>query len=879
MSAKLFLLLLPLAHAAISEHRVSSLPGWEWELPSRQYSGFISAEKTQTPGHERMLHYVFVEAENNPETAPVVLWTNGGPGCSSLEGWMMEMGPLRPDPTDPSGRRLTRNPMTWSLYANMLYLEHGVGVGFSYSNSGDVHLDDESDAEMVQIFLRNFFFPSTGHAGFPEFSSNDFYLTGESYAGVYIPHIANHIRLANLEEATAAQRINLQGFMIGNGCSGSDTFNCGDPPENTQFLKSSGGMKLDFLHGHGLVGTTLFDEIVDACPDPKPDWGYDGQCSGLTKTEMCGMDIQGFIDQYFNPASCMGPIPERFLGKNFTTTGSWASVGGTKAGYTADELAQVWNASLWPMIRRGEGEASVAHLDLNASNVWRMDKPGPELTKVVEGIWPAVTGGDTTHDPLGRRVHVECCAKYDLAMERLGTVNIYNIDDHDCTPGSLSAVAGAERSEADRGRDVREILAAKGMPLDDASASPSSSQTSGLRSTAFDAARMRAQLHKPGYTTVNVVVEPMRDLDACGGDSFNVRYFNRPDVWAALNVDREGPAASAHKTGWKWAECASRPLFNYTKTTASHTELYQKHLVPEMRVTIFSGDVDACVPYLGTMRWVADVAENYTMIGNDWNAWTADSNVAGYFSTWDVPNSAHNFTFSTVRGAGHMVPETQPKSALALFYRFLHGLPMQYAEPEPLRLLQENVRIVGGTSQLGTAAVGSTVTLAVDVDGGVGPLSYQWFRDGHAVDSDSFGSQLTLHRVVAGRDGGSYYCTITSGLGTSVTSQPLSLTIQDASATDTQAGTEGTAEWLLDQREQGGGAWWRWGLVCVAVGAAAALVTMMVRHRVARLNAVRAGVLEMEEGLYSSKASKGGESATADRSWSGSYSEVEVSTV
>ena len=41
----------------------------------------------------------------------------------------------------------------------------------------------------------------------------------------------------------------------------------------------------------------------------------------------------------------------------------------------------------------------------------------------------------------------------------------------------------------------------------------------------------------------------------------------------------------------------------------SHTELYQQHLAPEMRVLIFSGDVDACVPYLGTMRWVADVAE------------------------------------------------------------------------------------------------------------------------------------------------------------------------------------------------------------------------------------------------------------------------------
>ena len=319
----LFALLVVGARAEVAEHRVASLPGWDHELPSKQYSGFLSAEETPTPGHERKLHYVFVEAENSPETAPVVLWTNGGPGCSSLEGYMMEMGPLVPDENDPAGQRLTRNPWTWNIHANMLYLEHGVGVGFSYSNGGDVQLDDESDARDVHWFLRNFFFPASPEEGFGEYATNEFYLTGESYAGIYIPHIANTIRLGNLDQAEDASRINLQGFMIGNGCSGSDTFNCGDPPDNTEFLKSSGGMKLDFLHGHGLVGTPLFDDVVDACPDPKPDWGYDPQCSGLTSSVMCGLSAQDFIDQFFNHASCMGPVPEEFLGANLTTSGRW----------------------------------------------------------------------------------------------------------------------------------------------------------------------------------------------------------------------------------------------------------------------------------------------------------------------------------------------------------------------------------------------------------------------------------------------------------------------------------------------------------------------------------------------------------------------------
>ena len=124
------------ATAAVDADEITALPGWDHELPSKQYSGFLSAEETPTPGHERKLHYVFVEAENSPETAPVVLWTNGGPGCSSLDGLVYEHGPFRINATD--NTKLVRFDHTWAKLANMLYLEAPVGVGFSYS-------DDASD--------------------------------------------------------------------------------------------------------------------------------------------------------------------------------------------------------------------------------------------------------------------------------------------------------------------------------------------------------------------------------------------------------------------------------------------------------------------------------------------------------------------------------------------------------------------------------------------------------------------------------------------------------------------------------------------------------------------------------------------------------------
>jgi hypothetical protein len=95
--------------AACAAAAVSALPGWSGPLPSRHYSGYVdvSAEPGTTPG--RFLHYWLVEAEDvDPATAPLVLWLNGGPGCSSMDGFWHEIGPFRVDKQDDT--RIHRNP-------------------------------------------------------------------------------------------------------------------------------------------------------------------------------------------------------------------------------------------------------------------------------------------------------------------------------------------------------------------------------------------------------------------------------------------------------------------------------------------------------------------------------------------------------------------------------------------------------------------------------------------------------------------------------------------------------------------------------------------------------------------------------------------------
>lgn len=52
------------------------------------YSGYLHAHE-----HDRQIHYVFVQARKDHETAPLTVWFNGGPGCSSLIGYLQEIGP------------------------------------------------------------------------------------------------------------------------------------------------------------------------------------------------------------------------------------------------------------------------------------------------------------------------------------------------------------------------------------------------------------------------------------------------------------------------------------------------------------------------------------------------------------------------------------------------------------------------------------------------------------------------------------------------------------------------------------------------------------------------------------------------------------------
>lgn len=146
------------------------------------------------------------------------------------------------------------NPYSWSNSANMLYLESPKGVGFSYcegvSRSSDCVNTDESAAQDAYEFLVNFF------EAYPEYKSNKFYITGESYAGIYIPMLIDEI-----DRDSLSAKLNFVGAAIGNGCWGNSVGTCAFSSPEAQQISAS------FYFGHGMYSQSLRESMLEACGD------------------------------------------------------------------------------------------------------------------------------------------------------------------------------------------------------------------------------------------------------------------------------------------------------------------------------------------------------------------------------------------------------------------------------------------------------------------------------------------------------------------------------------------------------------------------------------------------------------------------------------
>ncbi|XP_015991447.1 probable serine carboxypeptidase CPVL [Rousettus aegyptiacus] len=178
---------------------VAPYPGMTME----SYAGYLTVNKT----YNSNLFFWFFPALVDPANAPVVLWLQGGPGGSSLFGLFVEHGPYV------ITHNLTLHPreFPWTTTLSMLYIDNPVGTGFSFTDDPQGYAINEDDVarDLFRALIQFFQL-------FPEYKENDFYATGESYGGKYVPAVAHCIHKLN---PLMTEKINLKGIAIGDAYS------------------------------------------------------------------------------------------------------------------------------------------------------------------------------------------------------------------------------------------------------------------------------------------------------------------------------------------------------------------------------------------------------------------------------------------------------------------------------------------------------------------------------------------------------------------------------------------------------------------------------------------------------------------------------------
>ncbi|KAF3666103.1 Serine carboxypeptidase-like 18, partial [Capsicum annuum] len=219
---------------------VKYLPGFEGPLPFHLETGYVGVGEEE----KRQLFYYFIKSESDPENDPLILWLTGGPGCSSFNGVVYEIGPLYYKQKKYNGSLPTLGvtPYSWTKVASIIFLEQPVNTGFSYGTTLEaMNVIDVDACKHTYEFLLKWL------VDHPEFSSNNFYMAGDSYSGIVIPRIVQLI--SDGIEAGNKPLINLKGYLLGNPL----TFT-----EEKNFM-------MPFLHGMGIIPSDLYQSLVQNC--------------------------------------------------------------------------------------------------------------------------------------------------------------------------------------------------------------------------------------------------------------------------------------------------------------------------------------------------------------------------------------------------------------------------------------------------------------------------------------------------------------------------------------------------------------------------------------------------------------------------------------
>lgn len=218
---------------------VTDLPGYG-PPKGAQYAGHLDVDTACGDN----LFFWFFESARSPSEDPVVIWLNGGPGSSSMMGLFAENGPykIRDDLT------LEDNPCSWHLASNLLVIDQPAGTGLSFVEKKEdrgcyAKTEAQATAQLL-LGLQRFY------ELYPQFADNPLYVFGESFAGRYIPMLAQAILASNRDHG---KRIHLAGIGVGDGWVAP------------LIQEATYG---DYAYAHGLIDKAQkqrVDELYSAC--------------------------------------------------------------------------------------------------------------------------------------------------------------------------------------------------------------------------------------------------------------------------------------------------------------------------------------------------------------------------------------------------------------------------------------------------------------------------------------------------------------------------------------------------------------------------------------------------------------------------------------
>ncbi|CAM9097609.1 unnamed protein product [Ectocarpus fasciculatus] len=176
---------------------------------TESYSGYALVNESA----KNKLFFWYVPPLNQDRNAPLLIWLQGGPGSSSLFGMFSEMGPYS---VDSDGSTLLPRLSSWNKEYGMIFIDNPVGAGYSYTDTEDGYCTNTKVEASTQLYdlMQQFY------QVFPELLRNDLYVTGESYAGHYVPGLAFKIHEENAKiDASASSNVKLPlvGLAIGDG--------------------------------------------------------------------------------------------------------------------------------------------------------------------------------------------------------------------------------------------------------------------------------------------------------------------------------------------------------------------------------------------------------------------------------------------------------------------------------------------------------------------------------------------------------------------------------------------------------------------------------------------------------------------------------------